>query len=272
MNALKQVGIQFIGAGCNENEINHFFIFNLGKYKVCLYNVSETFFNRPSVQKAGVWLYDEYLVCKEISELKQKCDYLIVIYHGGIEYFRFPSPEMKKRFHRMADNGANMILSQHTHCIGCEEWYKGAYLLYGQGNFLFRDYLPGATDEGLILEIVFTEEKIEVIKHLVKCIDKSFVRYSDVQDLSAFVQRSDMLNNEMYVNGELQRFCMRKLQRYLVEGLSMEKCDKWDSIGQMSLIAVLEDAFEIELDPEEVMAFTSYEAGIEILKNHQIDL
>ena len=53
------------------------------------------------------------------------------------------------------------------------------------------------------------------IKHLVKCIDKSFVRYSDVQDLSAFVQRSDMLNNEMYVNGELQRFCMRKLQRYL---------------------------------------------------------
>ena len=57
-----------------------------------------------------------------------------------------------------------------------------------------------------------------------------------------------------------------------VEGLSMEKCDKWDSIGQMSLIAVLEDAFEIELDPEEVMAFTSYEAGVEILKNHQIDL
>ena len=57
-----------------------------------------------------------------------------------------------------------------------------------------------------------------------------------------------------------------------VEGLSMEKCEKWDSIGQMSLIAVLEDAFEIELDPEEVMAFTSYEAGIEILKNHQIDL
>ncbi|MBR4338237.1 MAG: acyl carrier protein [Bacteroidaceae bacterium] len=57
-----------------------------------------------------------------------------------------------------------------------------------------------------------------------------------------------------------------------VEGLSMEKCDKWDSIGQMSLIAVLEDAFEIELEPEEVMAFTSYEAGMEILKNHQIEL
>ena len=31
-----------------------------------------------------------------------------------------------------------------------------------------------------------------------------------------------------------------------VEGLTMEGCDKQDSIGQMSLIAVLEDAFGIE--------------------------
>ncbi|MBP5769833.1 MAG: acyl carrier protein [Bacteroidaceae bacterium] len=57
-----------------------------------------------------------------------------------------------------------------------------------------------------------------------------------------------------------------------VEGLTMEGCDKWDSIGQMSLIAVLEDAFGIELAPDEVMAFTSYAAGLDILKNHQIDL
>ena len=57
-----------------------------------------------------------------------------------------------------------------------------------------------------------------------------------------------------------------------VEGLTMEGCDKWDSIGQMSLIAVFEDAFGIELDPTEVMAFVSYEAGLDILKNHNIEL
>ncbi len=57
-----------------------------------------------------------------------------------------------------------------------------------------------------------------------------------------------------------------------VEGLTMAGCDKWDSIGQMSLIAVLEDTFGIELEPDEVMAFTSFDAGKDILKNHNIEL
>lgn len=57
-----------------------------------------------------------------------------------------------------------------------------------------------------------------------------------------------------------------------VEGLTMENCSKWDSIGQMSLIAVLEHNFDIELEPDEVMAFTSYDAGLAILKNRNIEL
>lgn len=57
-----------------------------------------------------------------------------------------------------------------------------------------------------------------------------------------------------------------------VEGATMESVDKWDSIGQMSLVAIIEDAFGIELVPDEVMQFTSFEAGKEILKNHNIEL
>lgn len=56
-----------------------------------------------------------------------------------------------------------------------------------------------------------------------------------------------------------------------VETASMETVAKWDSIGQMSLIALVEDAFSIELEPEEVMGFNTYSAGIEILKNHGIE-
>ena len=78
-----------------------------------------------------------------------------------------------------------------------------------------------------------------------------------------------MTNIEKYKNAFVEGL---EIDLREVEGASMEKCDKWDSIGQMSLIAVLEDAFGIELEPEEVMAFTTYEAGIEILKNHQIDI
>lgn len=57
-----------------------------------------------------------------------------------------------------------------------------------------------------------------------------------------------------------------------VESATMESVDKWDSIGQMSLVAIIEDAFGIEFEPDEVMQFISFEAGKEILKNHNIEL
>ncbi len=57
-----------------------------------------------------------------------------------------------------------------------------------------------------------------------------------------------------------------------VESASMESIEKWDSIGQMSLVAIIEDSFGIVLEPDEVMQFTSFEAGKEILKNHNIEL
>ena len=57
-----------------------------------------------------------------------------------------------------------------------------------------------------------------------------------------------------------------------VESASMESVERWDSIGQMSLIALVEDAFGIELEPEEIMTFTSFAAGLEILKSHGVDL
>jgi len=57
-----------------------------------------------------------------------------------------------------------------------------------------------------------------------------------------------------------------------VENATMENVVKWDSIGQMSLIAIIEDAFGIEFEPDEVMRFTSYVAGVDILKSHNIEL
>lgn len=56
-----------------------------------------------------------------------------------------------------------------------------------------------------------------------------------------------------------------------VENATMEGNDKWDSIGQMSLIAIIEDAFGIEFEPDEVMRFTSFAAGVDILKSHGIE-
>lgn len=75
---------------------------------------------------------------------------------------------------------------------------------------------------------------------------------------------------------------IEKLKEAFVEGLeipmeeaetaTMEIVAKWDSIGQMSLVAIIEDAFGIEFEPDEVMRFTSFAAGVDILKSHGIEI
>lgn len=77
-----------------------------------------------------------------------------------------------------------------------------------------------------------------------------------------------MANLEVYKNCFVEGL---ELDIESVETASMETVAKWDSIGQMSLIALVEDAFSIELEPEEIMGFNTYSAGLEILKNHGIE-
>lgn len=214
INTLNKRGIKHIGAGKDEDSIRHHINYHVKGINICLYNVCETMYNAPSKIHPGAYLYDEYIVCKELESLRTQSDYLIVIYHGGAEKFRYPSPQTKKRFHRMVDSGANMILSQHTHCVGCEEYYKDAYLLYGQGNFLFRSFNNEFTDTGLIIEIE-VGENVTIKKHLVNAIEDT-VRYDEKQDFTEFDKRSALINDEDFIMEQYQRYTLSELHKYLI--------------------------------------------------------
>lgn len=47
---------------------------------------------------------------------------------------------------------------------------------------------------------------------------------------------------------------------------------QWDSIGHMDLMSDLEEIFEIRMDTPDVLAFTSYEKGKEILASYGVEL
>lgn len=52
------------------------------------------------------------------------------------------------------------------------------------------------------------------------------------------------------------------------------KCsvEGWDSVRQLSLTSNMEDEFDIMLDPEDIIACTSYEAAKLILVKYEIEL
>lgn len=55
-------------------------------------------------------------------------------------------------------------------------------------------------------------------------------------------------------------------------GLKYQDIENWDSVGHMTLIAVLEDTFEIMMDTDDIIDFSSYEKGKEILKKYNVEL
>ena len=57
-----------------------------------------------------------------------------------------------------------------------------------------------------------------------------------------------------------------------LEKMTRNTFQKWDSIGHMNLISIIEDDFGIELKPEDILNFSSYFAGIKIMKKYGIEL
>ena len=52
--------------------------------------------------------------------------------------------------------------------------------------------------------------------------------------------------------------------------LKYNSISKWDSIGHMSLIGSLQDAFNISMEMDDIIDFSSYEFGKKILKKYKI--
>ena len=74
-----------------------------------------------------------------------------------------------------------------------------------------------------------------------------------------------MTNLEKYDQAFVESFGVEKGQ---LTGLKYQDIEAWDSVGHMSLIAALEDAFDIMMDTDHIIDFSSYEHGKEILSQH----
>lgn len=56
-----------------------------------------------------------------------------------------------------------------------------------------------------------------------------------------------------------------------LNGLKYQGTELWDSVGHMTLIAAIEDAFDIMMDTDDIIDLSSYEKGKEILKKYGIE-
>ena len=53
--------------------------------------------------------------------------------------------------------------------------------------------------------------------------------------------------------------------------LKYESIQEWDSIGHMGLIAELEDSFDISMEMDDIIDFSSYKKGFELLSKYEVE-
>ena len=134
---LENNNILHFGAGKNIDEAYKSVVFEKDGEKVAIIGVCENEFGIADKTTAGAAGLKISLVTKAINEAKQQGQKPIIYFHGGTEYFPFPTPHKKELYRLFIDLGAEAVIAMHTHCPQGYEMYGGKPICYSMGNFYF---------------------------------------------------------------------------------------------------------------------------------------
>jgi len=79
----------------------------------------------------------------------------IVYTHWGEEY-EPPPARVRQLAHSFVDVGASLVVGSHPHIVQEHELYKGKYIYYSLGNFVFDQYWDESVRRGLLLNVTIT--------------------------------------------------------------------------------------------------------------------
>ena len=226
LNLLKQHEIAHAGAGANLTEAKKPFIFEKDGVRIGFYLCTENEFTMATYYSMGANPFDVLDSFDEVDALKEQCDYVIVLYHGGKEYYRYPSPMLQRYCRKFVDRGASLVICQHNHCIGSREDYNGGSIIYGQGNFIFnsefyvnhRDFVK----DSLLIRVEATKDSFVICELPIRMSDNGTRLATDAEaaeTLAGYKKRSEEIKDAHFVISNYKAFADTHVKRYLREFL-----------------------------------------------------
>ncbi len=226
MSNLERVGLPYMGIGENDVLSRKPYVIEQNGKRIGFINVCEHEYSYALSDRIGANPFDPFLTMQDIRSLKREVDYIIVLYHGGKEHCLYPSPRLRNLCREMVLCGADVVITQHSHCIGCYEEYEGGHIVYGQGNFHFckQNLLLSETwNTSLLIELDITD-KID-IKFIPIVTEEKGVDIAKGEAatliMDSFYQRNSELKNGKWKDG-WHEFCisMQDFYKSVLQGLS----------------------------------------------------
>ena len=219
METLRSAGIPFSGAGRDLAEATQPWCFEAEGMHIGVYNCTEYEFAAAGENRCGASPYDPLISFDRVAELKQRCDFVVVLYHGGKEFYRYPSPQLQRVCRKFVEKGASVVLCQHTHCIGCSEEYLEGHIVYGQGNFLFDRKETEFKKTGVIVECTLEAGELRSVRFVPFVKQAECVRMADREDakaiLDAMQARSREIQEPGFIDAHYRSFALEKYSEYI---------------------------------------------------------
>lgn len=187
--------------------------------------------------------------------MKEKCDYLVVLHHGGKEYYRYPSPNLQKICRKITQKGADLVVCQHSHCIGCFEEYQGSTIVYGQGNFIFDHSESEYWQTSLVLNVnIKNELKVDFIPIIKK---NNVIQLAGVEEqmeiLSLFHERSEEIMQPGFIEKEYNKFAKESTGHYL---RTLSGMGKW--ISRLDRLVFKGNLLKNKYDRKQLLSIQNY--------------
>jgi poly-gamma-glutamate capsule biosynthesis protein CapA/YwtB (metallophosphatase superfamily) len=222
IDVCKKRGIATVGAGVNLAEARTIYVRWIDGIRIGVLACAEREFGLAGRAKWGVNPLDPIDFVRNVREHSTEFDYLIVLIHGGNEHFRYPRPSLVQICRFFVEEGADIVLCQHSHCVGCVEMYKDGYIVYGQGNFIFDSpEAPDSWREGGLIFISLDQDLRSSIE-FVPIVQKSGVPGAWSLEgterqatLDAIVKRSHALQDSNALERLWSDYCAAHKSQYL---------------------------------------------------------
>jgi len=234
--ALEEAGLSYTGVGENDTDSRKIYFFDCEGKRFSVVNVNEHEYTYALPDRCGVNPYDPYLTMQDIRAAKTQSDYTIVVYHGGKEHCRYPSPRLLNLCHEMVYCGADVVLCQHSHCIGCYERFEGAHIVYGQGNFNFTKYIDrDCWKDGLAVELNLDGKELSIMFHPLVATETGVdlatgERAKEI--LGGFMKRSEELKTGEWRRG-WHEFCESVRNGYTTAITNAHNADSTDADNEL---------------------------------------
>lgn len=218
VKTLRKKKIPYVGVGKNIHEACKPYVIDKNGIKIGVYACAEHEFSIAGDNTPGANPFEPLESLDHIVDLKSKCDYVIVLYHGGKEHYRYPSPYLQKVCRKICEKGADLVVCQHSHCVGCEEKYNGSTIIYGQGNFLFDASESEFWQTSLLIEAEFDGIGMN-IDYIPVCKNGNGVRIALTEEkkiiLDGFFQRSESILDKNFIEKKYFEFAESVRNNYL---------------------------------------------------------